>query len=796
MKKLILLFISTLIYSNSFGQIVENAYFDILLTVPNKTHGFQYLDNGYFVIYPTDGTQQAYLLDTFGVSSNLPCDRLFKPRLRDSSGIFNCTQDSIVRLYSIPEKEFISPENVQAHLINENFYALQKGEKAYLYNRKHQLLHEREIDKELSSTYWNIDISTADRVATLIDNNRITINILGEIVPNYPFKMNKNNFSDGAYYFVEDEKHGLKSKVGEIIIPAKYERITEWLDHQYIVSLKTDVKETIGKTTYPTTTRMGVFNTLTQKMVVPIEYARISGYKFGLKCERPKCIHTFLDTDFKNVYNKEFTRLNITQEGFFYLEDDEGKYYNILSDFEDWALKNDIEYYSSFTYKLSKARFENGNLVLIDKSGNIVFDPKSKEKVSYESKGGGLIEVKIGRKKGIIDDVGNWKIEPGLDYSFSSYGLGTMMVKNYSTRKRTLYNADFKKIATGISSGSWTKPKNALLLSKEVLVGGLKKKRVGVMDRDGTILIPFIFSGKITEYRSLPHYYLVKDEVYTYLVKADKSSSSESDLQKDALPPVETKSAEIIEKEIREILRNTSKTKDWKPFSDYIAHNSVTKCNPKGRPLIFWIDRAPPEVVLDAIAKGVDPNVIQSKYVRSNKTPLFYFRDVEVQKKMIEMGLDINHQDKQGRTAAYGFIPMHMDILDLHIQKGLKLELVDNGGRSILSRACTNYNNKSCEYLLKKGADANSQDEYGMTPLFYAVRYREIPNVEVLLKSGASKKIKTTADYTFDSEKDVILPAGSTIVDFLDLMGKTYFPNAETDPSAAGYLKMRDLINN
>lgn len=791
MKKLTLLLLSFFIYTNSFGQMTEHDFFDILLTLPKKTHSLSYLENGYFVFNPMDKSQKSFLIDTLGNKSELPCNPLRRPSLWDTSGFYNCYQDSILRLYSISKNEFLTPENIESCIVNEKFYALKKDEKACLYNMDHKLLHELKTEKKLCDVYYGKP--GEDIVSYRINNKKTTLNYSGEIVPNIRFKMDKNTFSNGVHYFVEDEKHGLKSASGEIIIPAKYKRIREWQNNQYIVSLIIPIPDTTGAMIYPTRTRIGLFNTDSQKMVLPIEYTSIAPYDFGLRCEQPKCKITFLDTDLKNVYNKEFTILNATRDGFIYLEDDFGKYYDIVLDGDGWTLKDDIESYENFTKLFSIAKFKNGNLVLIDKKGETIFDPKTNEEVIYKSLGTNLIEVKLGRKKGVIDYQGNWKIQPEeqISFSYNNY-LGGLHVIDYAANSRYIYSSTGKKIAEGLTSGGIFSPTNAYILSKEEKIGRKRTAYKGVIDNDGNILIPFHFTGRIQEFRPLPGYYYIVDDTHFYLVKLKKLSDDERALLENKPRVLEAKSKETIEKEILEIINEALETKQWDGFSKYIANYSIADCKPKNQSLLFRMHQAPSEVVLEVLAQGVDPNIIDNR--SSKQTPLHYFKSLDVHKKLIEMGADINYQNANGRTAAYGLIPMHMDILEYHIQKGLDLELVGKSGRSILSRACQNYNNQSCEYLLKKGANVNSQDKYGMTPLFYAVRHRELPNVKILLQYGASKSIKTTADYLLDFERDVTLPKGSTIVDYINLWEKTYYSDPEKDGGYETFFKIRDLI--
>ncbi|NAX45442.1 ankyrin repeat domain-containing protein [Photobacterium halotolerans] len=49
---------------------------------------------------------------------------------------------------------------------------------------------------------------------------------------------------------------------------------------------------------------------------------------------------------------------------------------------------------------------------------------------------------------------------------------------------------------------------------------------------------------------------------------------------------------------------------------------------------------------------------------------------------------------------------------------------------------------ESINYLIEKGLDVNAIDDYGYTPLIYAVRQRNVPAMRALLENGADKTIE------------------------------------------------------
>lgn len=49
---------------------------------------------------------------------------------------------------------------------------------------------------------------------------------------------------------------------------------------------------------------------------------------------------------------------------------------------------------------------------------------------------------------------------------------------------------------------------------------------------------------------------------------------------------------------------------------------------------------------------------------------------------------------------------------------------------------------KSIEFLLEQGLDVNAVDNYGNTPLIYAVRQRNVDGIRLLLENGADKLLE------------------------------------------------------
>jgi ankyrin repeat protein len=107
--------------------------------------------------------------------------------------------------------------------------------------------------------------------------------------------------------------------------------------------------------------------------------------------------------------------------------------------------------------------------------------------------------------------------------------------------------------------------------------------------------------------------------------------------------------------------------------------------------------------------------------------------------------VDISRKDHVERTPfSYAAERGHESILRLLLEAGFTgIDLQDIKGRSPLSYAAEledwGWENisKFILYLLSLGADINSKDGQGNTPLFYAVRQTNLENTKVLLEKGA-----------------------------------------------------------
>ncbi len=129
---------------------------------------------------------------------------------------------------------------------------------------------------------------------------------------------------------------------------------------------------------------------------------------------------------------------------------------------------------------------------------------------------------------------------------------------------------------------------------------------------------------------------------------------------------------------------------------------------------------------------------------------------------------------KDAMKLAYNtFVPYFMEIINFLTKNGSDINLkAGTLGTAPLHIAATNPQEITLaplEYLIKKGANLNIQDNNGNTPLFWAYGLKNSTAISILIKSGANKTITNNEGLTY---KEV---EGKRIRGFMDLQENMIF---------------------
>jgi len=150
------------------------------------------------------------------------------------------------------------------------------------------------------------------------------------------------------------------------------------------------------------------------------------------------------------------------------------------------------------------------------------------------------------------------------------------------------------------------------------------------------------------------------------------------------------------------------------------------------------------------------------------ETPLLIainYENVEFVKEILKCNPDLTITSGDYETDAIGLacITKNLEITRLLLQHGAILNSAKRYGheeQTLLNLAVMPFDNKAhstyIEFLIQNGADINASNNFGYTPLIYALIYEDIDLVLVLLKNGANK--------------NVLLQNGRTIQELIDLI--------------------------
>ena len=158
--------------------------------------------------------------------------------------------------------------------------------------------------------------------------------------------------------------------------------------------------------------------------------------------------------------------------------------------------------------------------------------------------------------------------------------------------------------------------------------------------------------------------------------------------------------------------------------------------------------KRPAAIIRALLRGGASPNGRTPK----GHGPLHYAVDVsaglEIMELLLEAGSRPNARDASGVTPLMlaSASPHVSDKIQLLASSGAELEATSESGSSALHFAAAAGSKETVQALLDLGADVNSTDAEGMTPLMVAGRYSTAPAIlSALLEAGSNPKAKSEA---------------------------------------------------
>ena len=182
--------------------------------------------------------------------------------------------------------------------------------------------------------------------------------------------------------------------------------------------------------------------------------------------------------------------------------------------------------------------------------------------------------------------------------------------------------------------------------------------------------------------------------------------------------------------------------------------------------MLMLKNKAPYEVINFVVS--VDPSIVNELDADDTLPVVYalrYMAKPAVTELLINKTTNIDQQDTRGDTPLiYAFrhgAKHKIKKLLVNKTKNIDAQSRNNeiynsyfgmvpGGRTALMEACrSGCNTEALDALIKKGANVNAEDEYGWTPLWYAVYHGNVATVKYLLKNGAIVDLNKKDKYRF-----------------------------------------------
>lgn len=195
------------------------------------------------------------------------------------------------------------------------------------------------------------------------------------------------------------------------------------------------------------------------------------------------------------------------------------------------------------------------------------------------------------------------------------------------------------------------------------------------------------------------------------------------------------------------------KAKEYSDIKKWLKKESPTDVGQGTHALTAAVQAQKLEMCRLLLDSGAGINIRHHGDMGNSQTPLMFASadgSLDIVKLLVERGCEVLLFDENGRTAVTHAVRHGrtnvLDFLCSHIAK-LDIEIS-------LADAVTNLQEKRVSELLKKGANPNEVDRFGLTPLNRACAANVEPIVDILLKGGADPTLGS--DFSKAQEKGVI----------------------------------------
>ena len=190
-------------------------------------------------------------------------------------------------------------------------------------------------------------------------------------------------------------------------------------------------------------------------------------------------------------------------------------------------------------------------------------------------------------------------------------------------------------------------------------------------------------------------------------------------------------------------------------WSDGIGENEFQHRQSVGLDVSIWLTDTKSQITAEQIDDGVDippPPPIPLIKALSKRPP----ESLEKLEKLIAKGADVNAQDKYGNTALHVACQNgHFSAGQFLLGHGANVKILSKSGKTPLASlaTCNDKNDPEgsrnlAKAMLEIGAEIESRDEEGVTPLMWAANRANNELVEFLLASGAKANAMSDSKQT------------------------------------------------